>query len=50
MNKIIKKIFGGLSVSDYLRHLFFGIIMAIFFIYMFYNLGRASIVVVLVLR
>ena len=48
MNKIIQKTFGGLSVSDYLRHLFFGIIMAIFFIYMFYNLGRASIVVVLV--
>ena len=48
MNKIMKKILGGLSVSDYLRHLFFGIIMAIFFIYMFYNLGRASIVAVLV--
>jgi len=48
MNKIMKKILGGLSVSDYLRHLFFGIIMAIFFIYMFYNLGKASFLVVLV--
>jgi hypothetical protein len=48
MNKIMKKILGGLSVSDYLKHLFFGIIMAIFFIYMFYNLGRASFLVVLV--
>ena len=48
MNKIMQKILGGLSVSDYLRHLFFGIIMAIFFIYMFYNLGKASFLVVLV--
>ena len=48
MNKIMKKILGGLSVSDYLKHLFFGIIMAIFFICMFYNLGRASFLVVLV--
>ena len=48
MNKIIKKTFGGLSMSYYLRHLFFGAIMAVFFIYMFYNLGRASILVALV--
>ena len=48
MNKIIKKTFGGLSVSYYLRHLFFGAIMAAFFIYMFYNLGRASIFVAVV--
>ena len=30
MNKIIKKTFGGLSMSYYLRHLFFGAIMAVF--------------------
>ena len=48
MNKIIQKTFGGLSMSYYLRHLFFGAIMAVFYIYMFYNLGRASILVALV--
>lgn len=48
MNKIIQKTFGGLSISYYLRHLFFGAIMAAFYIYMFYNLGRTSIMVVLV--
>lgn len=35
-------------MSYYLRHLFFGAIMAVFLIYMFYNLGRASILVALV--
>ena len=45
----IKKTFGGLSASYYLRHLFFGAIFTTLYVILFYSMGDKRVLTYIVL-